>query len=74
MIGKWLCALTLHPRLEVIQTFGQAQHIGCPRCGRHYAIHHGLRMILPWDADFAKLYADMGYDVDRPLARWRARL
>lgn len=68
------CRFGFHPRLQVIQHFGSAQHIGCPHCRRHYAIHHGMRVVLPWDSDFASLYEDMGYDTHGAHQRWLARL
>jgi hypothetical protein len=70
-----LCRLGFHPRLQVIQSFGAAEHIGCPDCRREYAIHHGERASLPWDADFEKLYgADgFGYDIDGARQKWLAR-
>jgi len=65
------CRIGWHKRLHVIQTFGSAQHIGCPDCGRQYGIHHGLRTVIRWDADLADLYRSMGHDVDGPLREWR---
>jgi hypothetical protein len=66
------CRLGFHKVLDVIQTFGAAQHVGCPDCGRDFAIHHGVRAFLPWDAEFADMYRRFGHDVDGPLALWRA--
>jgi len=71
-LRKMLCRLGRHKQLDVIQTFGAAEHVGCPDCGRRYAIHHGLRTFLPWDGGFAQLYRDMGHDIDAPLAKWQA--
>lgn len=67
-----LCRFKLHRSLNVIQTFGAAQHIGCPDCGEQMGIHHGMRAVIPWDPELAQLYKDMGYDVDAATARWQA--
>lgn len=75
MIALWrkvACRLGWHPRLMVIQTFGAAQHIGCPYCRREYGIHHGMRTVIPWDSELAEMYELMGYDVQSPARRWRA--
>ena len=72
LIDNLRCRLGWHRRLQVIQSFGEAQHIGCPNCGRQEAIHHGLRTVIPWDAELAQLYRDMGYDVDGATRRWLA--
>jgi hypothetical protein len=66
------CRLGYHRVLRVIQTFGSAQHIGCPDCGREMAIHHGMRAVLPWDSEIDQLYRDSGYDTETPSRRWRA--
>lgn len=71
-IRKFFCRFGWHKRLDVIQTFGSAQHIGCPDCGKQFAIHHGLRAFVPWNADFADLYQSMGYDIEGPAHRWAA--
>lgn len=65
------CRLNLHPRLDVIQTFGSAQHIGCPHCRREFGIHHGMQAVIPWSPDLAELYQMMGYDTETPSLRWR---
>lgn len=71
---KFMCAAGMHKRLQVIQTFGAAQHVGCPYCEREFAIHHGMRVVVPWDSDFSELYEDMGYDTRKARAAWRGRL
>lgn len=68
---RFACFLSYHPKLDVIQSFGTAQHIGCPYCRREMAIHHGLHVVIPWDQDLALLYQMMGYDVETPTMRWR---
>lgn len=72
---KWLtrikCKLNMHPKLMVIQTFGSAQHVGCPYCKKEYGIHHGMRAVIPWTPDLAELYQWMGYDTEGPSRRFR---
>ncbi|ASQ10196.1 hypothetical protein CDO22_17925 [Sinorhizobium meliloti] len=72
LIDKIRCRLSYHRRLDVIQSFGSAQHIGCPNCGKQLAIHHGIRVCIPWDADLKSMYEDFGYDVEGPLSKWQA--
>lgn len=69
---RLLCRLGKHKRLNVIQSFGPAQHIGCPDCGRQFGIHHGVRGVVPWDADLADMYRGAGYDIEGPLSRWHS--
>lgn len=69
-LRKLLCKFGRHKRLDVIQTLGAAQHIGCPDCGKRFGIHHGERVIIPWDSDLAQMYRAFGHDVDAPLAKW----
>lgn len=71
MIRRLLCKLGSHKRLDLIQSFGSGKHVGCPDCGRQYAMHDGLRAFVPWDDDFKSLYEGMGYDVDTHLSAWR---
>lgn len=71
-LRKLLCWLGKHRRLDVIQTFGEARRIGCPDCKRQSAIHHGLRVSLPWDSDFESLYQKMGHDTKTPFRAWLA--
>ncbi|ASY64441.1 hypothetical protein SJ05684_c30170 [Sinorhizobium sojae CCBAU 05684] len=70
LIGRLRCRIGWHRRLDVIQSFGSAQHIGCPDCGKRFGIHHGIRSVVPWDADLHSMYEMMGYDVNGPLSRW----
>ena len=71
ILRKIGCRFNMHPRLDVIQSFGSAQHIGCPYCRREYGIHHGERVIIPWDSELAELYEFMGYDTESATRRWR---
>lgn len=68
---KVRCKLNMHPKLMVIQSFGSAQHIGCPYCKREYGIHHGERVVIPWDSELDELYGLMGYDTEGPSLRFR---
>jgi hypothetical protein len=69
-----MCKLSYHPKLHVIQSFGSAQHIGCPPCGREMAIHHGQRVVIPWDSELSEMYQFMGYDTDAATAKWRSHV
>jgi len=73
IVRRFRCRFGWHKGYDVIQTFGAAQHIGCPDCGCQFGIHHGVRSIIPWDEDLASMYTDFGYDVGGPLNRWKAR-
>ncbi len=66
------CWFGYHRSLHIIQSYGAAQHVGCPHCGTEMAIHHGMRAVLPWDSEIAQLYRDMDYDVDAATAKWQA--
>lgn len=49
---KLMCRLGLHKSLDVIESFGAGQHIGCPYCGREFGIHHGMQVVVPWTGEF----------------------
>jgi hypothetical protein len=72
ILRRLLCRFGWHKSLDVIQTFGAAQHVGCPDCGRQFGIHHSERACIPWDADLADMYTRFGFDIKGPLARWQA--
>lgn len=74
LMRRFLCRMGSHKRLHVIQTFGAAQHVGCPDCGREFAMHHGFRAFVPWSDDAEEMYRMFGYDIDGPRNRWRAAL
>jgi len=71
ILQRIACRFGMHPRLDVIQTFGAAQHIGCPYCRREFGIHHGERIIIPWDSELAELYQMMGHETEAASQRWR---
>lgn len=71
LIQSVKCRFWMHPRLDVIQSFGSALHIGCPYCKREYAMHQGMEVVVPWDDTFAVLYDLMGYDTETASVRWR---
>lgn len=71
LIHRIRCALGHHRALNVIQSFGAAQHIGCPRCGKEMGIHHGMRAVIPWDPDLEQLYRDMGHDTAKATEAWQ---
>jgi len=72
-VRKLLCRLGFHKRLQLIQSFGAAQHIGCPHCRREFGIHHGAQTVVAWDADLEEMYVFMGYDVVAARRAWLAR-
>lgn len=74
-IWRWLmCKIGFHKRLNVIQTFGAAQHIGCPHCRKQYAIHHGMQAVVSWSPAFDDLYQSMGYETEAATNRWLTAL
>ena len=70
---RLLCRLGRHYRLDVIQSFGAAKHIGCPDCGAQMGMHDGLRTVIPWDGELAQLYTDAGHPVAQATAQWLRR-
>lgn len=71
IVQRFFCWLNMHPKLDVIQSFGSAQHIGCPYCRREWGIHHGERVLIPWSPDLAEMYDFMGYETEAASERWR---
>lgn len=72
LFSRACCDLGLHRNLHVIQRFGAAAHVGCPRCEREFAMHDGLRAFVPWDGDLEQLYQDFGCDVNGQRQAWLA--
>ena len=72
LFKKLRCRIGMHQQLDVIQTFGSAQRIGCPDCGKTFGIHHGVRACIPWDAELEDMYRMFGHDTTAPFSRWDA--
>ena len=71
LLTRIRCRIGWHKCLDIINTFGSAQHIGCPDCGRQFGIHHDMRVVIPWDSALASMYESFGHDVKGPLAKWQ---
>lgn len=71
---KLMCRIGRHETLDVIQTFGVSQHIGCPHCGREFGINHNVLAIIPWDPSLEAMYRTIGYETRYAGDRWRQSL
>lgn len=60
MFERLVCAVAGHRYTVERRLSAEARKIRCARCERAWAMHDGLRIILPWDADFEALYAPGG--------------
>jgi hypothetical protein len=48
-----------HNEIRVVHEFGGgARKLRCDRCGRYFAMSDRLQVVLPWDAEFERLYCD----------------
>lgn len=57
MIRTWLCQhLPWHRCVIEKRVSDQSSKLTCS-CGRQYAVNHVMGVILPWDDDFAEMYA-----------------
>jgi uncharacterized protein YbaR (Trm112 family) len=45
--------------MVVRELTGHSRKLYCRRCGRYFAMNDDVRILLPWDADFEKLYEDL---------------
>lgn len=69
---KMMCGIGRHKRLDLIQTFGMAQRVGCPHCGKQFAIHHGFQSSISWGAEVESMYRLFGHtDMDEKHASWQ---
>lgn len=60
MFERLFCAVAGH-RYTVVRLMPMYERkIECARCGKAWAMHDGLRIILPWDDEFEALYAPGG--------------
>lgn len=58
MLWAFLCQrLPWHHWVIEKQLSGAGRKLTCS-CGRQYAVHDGMGVILPWDSDFEKFYAE----------------
>lgn len=69
---KFMCSIGRHKSLDEINKFGAASQAGCPHCGRMFAIHDGLRAVVPWDNEFADMYTRFGHNVDQNQRKWQS--
>lgn len=68
-ILRWLSCwevfpiLFIHPGLRVVQEFTPTcRKLRCDICGKYYAMSDIHESVLPWDAEFENIYADLlGY-------------
>lgn len=59
LLERLICALTRHRYIVERELSATSRKIGCTRCGRSWAMNDDARALVPWDADFDKLYADL---------------
>ena len=63
MIGKILCFFGRH-KYVATQEFGHwSRRIAYRRCHRMFAMNDDARCVVPWDADFHRMYESHGHPV-----------
>ncbi|HFL3398939.1 TPA: hypothetical protein ACG3NN_002843 [Legionella pneumophila] len=60
MIAKIKCLFGYHAFYTIKELTLWSRKIGCKRCNKQYAMHDDLKIILPWDEDFERLYKELG--------------
>lgn len=60
MIKKLKCLLGYHDFYTIKELTEWSRKIGCKNCNKHFAMHDEMRMVLPWDDDFERLYKVLG--------------
>jgi len=57
-IRRAACKLIGHKYVVVRRFSPWARKIHCTRCERSFAMHDGVRTVLPWEGDFEDLYKE----------------
>lgn len=60
MFARLVCAVVGHRNIVERRMSAQARKVRCERCERAWATHDGLRVAVPWDAEFEALYSPGG--------------
>lgn len=51
-----LCWFFGHEYYELVRFSSHARKLGCLKCPKQFAMNDDVQALLPWDADFEKLY------------------
>ena len=66
-----LVCLALGHRCRVVQEFSPVtRRVKCKRCGGDWAMHDGVRIVVPWGHDLERLHRDHGHEILEPLPAW----
>lgn len=59
-MSKVLCWLGLHKLYVMCRYTGgfDGKRVGCRRCSKMWAMNDRLKIIVPWDSEFAEMYGD----------------
>lgn len=59
----WKCIYLPWHKLRIKKKFSNySRQVECS-CGKLYAMHDGVRTILPWDGSFDELYKDWEFEL-----------
>ena len=60
ILGWLLCRVGKHKWTYVQRLSTYAHRVSCARCGRTWAVHTALQIVLPWDGELRDFYREMG--------------
>lgn len=63
MLNDWLCFFIRHKYKLAQKLSPQVRRIGCIRCHKSFAMNDDIRSLLPWDAEFHRLYESHGVKI-----------
>lgn len=63
MIGKILCFFGRHAYRSTQEFGAHNRRVACARCGRMFAMNDDCRSLLPWDAEFHRMYEQHGHRI-----------
>ena len=63
IVGFFKC-MTGHHAFEITQALStQSCRIACRRCNRVFAMNDGVRLVVPWDSEFHRMYESNGVKI-----------
>lgn len=63
LLKKVICLFFGHRYVLTQELSKYSRRIACTRCNEMFAMNDDVRAVVPWDAEFHKLYEDQGIKI-----------
>lgn len=64
MIGAILCFFGRHHYVATQEFVAYSRRVACHRCGRMFAMNDECQILVPWDAEFHRMYEQHGHRIN----------